>query len=87
MLGFAVSIIALKMQQRTADSKLTFGWHRAEIVGTLISVLTIWTITVVLLIEATKMLIRGDQRVHGGWMLGVALVGLLFNLIQMRILH
>lgn len=49
--------------------------------------LTIWTITVVLLIEATKMLIRGDQRVHGAWMLGVALVGLVFNLIQMRILH
>ena len=53
MMGFAISIAALKMSQRSSDQSLTFGWHRAEIIGTLISVLTIWIISVVLLIEAT----------------------------------
>ena len=54
MLGFAISIAALKISQKSSDTNLTYGWHRAEIVGTLISMLSIWVITAVLLIEATR---------------------------------
>ena len=80
MFGFAVSFIALKMSQRTADQSLTYGWHRAEILGTLISVLTIWVVTALLLIEATKRFFIRTQ-VLGGTMVIVAIMGLFFNLI------
>jgi solute carrier family 30 (zinc transporter), member 2 len=86
MFGFAVSFIALKMSQRTADQSLTYGWHRAEILGTLISVLTIWVVTALLFIEATKRFFIRTQ-VLGGTMVIVAIMGLFFNLIQMKILH
>ena len=86
MFGFGISIVALKMTQRTADESLTYGWHRAEVIGTLISVLTIWTITAVLVVVATKrFFVR--TKVAGGTMIIVAFLGLSFNLIQMKILH
>lgn len=54
MLGFGISILALTMAQKAATSNLTYGWHRAEIVGTLVSVSSIWIMTGWLLVEATK---------------------------------
>ncbi len=80
MLGFAISIVALKISQKSSDTNLTYGWHRAEIIGTLISMLSIWVITVVLVIEATRRFFEPSE-VKGGIMLIVAVLGLLFNLI------
>ena len=65
---------------------MTYGWHRAEIIGTLVSVSTIWIMTVWLLVEATKRFFEPPQ-VKGDLMLIVAIMGLIFNLIQMKILH
>lgn len=69
------------MSQKTADNFLTFGWHRAEVVGTLISVIVIWVITGVLLIEAFRRLINKEKNVSGGLMLIVGTMGLIFNMI------
>ena len=38
VLGFAISMIALKLAQRDATDNMSFGRHRYEIFGTLISV-------------------------------------------------
>ena len=54
IIGFGVSIIALRLGQRGASDHLTYGWNRAEVIGTLVSVATIWVMTVWLLIEATE---------------------------------
>lgn len=54
MLGFGISILALTLAQKSASENLTYGWHRAEIIGTLISVSSIWIMTGWLLVEATK---------------------------------
>lgn len=86
MLGFGISIMALTMAQRSATNNFTFGWHRAEIIGTLVSVSAIWIMTGWLLVEATKRFWAPPQ-VKGDIMLIVAVMGLIFNLIQMKILH
>ena len=86
MLGFGISIMALTLAQRGSTTHLTYGWHRAEIIGTLVSVSTIWIMTVWLLGEATKRFFQPPQ-VKGDLMLIVAIMGLIFNLIQMKILH
>ena len=57
MLGFMMSMIALKISMRPASHELTFGWHRAEIIGTLISVAFLLTLTIWLVVEATKRII------------------------------
>lgn len=80
MLGFGISILALNMAQKSATNNLTFGWHRAEIVGTLVSVSSIWIMTGWLLVEATKRFFEPNQ-VKGEIMLIVAVMGLIFNLI------
>ena len=86
LLGFGISILALSMAQKSASSHLTYGWHRAEIIGTLVSVSSIWIMTGWLFVEATKRFFEPPQ-VEGNIMLVVAVMGLIFNLIQMKILH
>jgi len=78
--------MALQMAQKSASEFLTYGWHRAEIVGTLVSVSSIWIMTGWLLCEATKRFFEPPQ-VQGDIILIVAVMSLIFNLIQMKILH
>ena len=85
MIGFAISMLSLKCAQKPADRDLSYGWHRSEIVGTLVSIIFIWGLTIWLLYEATLRVIT-PQPVLGGIMLIVAILGLFFNIIQMKIL-
>lgn len=57
IIGFAISIISLKMAQRPATKSLTYGYHRSEIIGTLVSVIFIWGLTIWLIYEATQRII------------------------------
>ena len=86
MIGFSMSMIALKISMRPASHELTFGWHRAEILGTLMSVSFLVTLTLWLVVEATKRIIN-PQKVNSEIMAITAVAGLFFNLIQMKILH
>ncbi len=53
MIGFGMSIIALKISLRPASNTLSYGWHRAEVLGTLLSVIFLLCMTIWLFIEAT----------------------------------
>lgn len=86
LVGFAISIISLTLAQRKADKELSFGFHRAEVIGTLVSVILIWGLTVWLLYEAT-LRFWTPQPIDGPIMFITAVLGLIFNLIQMKILH
>jgi len=80
MIGFAMSMIALKMSMRPASKELTFGWHRAEIIGTMISVIFLLTLTIWLLKEAIGRVMQPEE-VKGTEMMITAIMGLFFNLI------
>lgn len=86
ILGFMISMIALKLTHRGSTDSLSYGWHRAEIVGTLISIATMWIMTVWLLVEATHRIFE-EPHIEGLTMIIVAVLGLVFNLIQIKILH
>ena len=86
MIGFAMSMIALKITLGPATMKYTFGLHRAEIIGTLMSVIFLLTITLWLVVEATKRVVSPEE-IEAETMLITAVAGLFFNLIQMKILH
>lgn len=85
MIGFAISMLSLKCSARPADRELSYGWHRSEIVGTIVSIIFIWGLTLWLIYEATLRVIT-PQPVVGGIMLIVSILGLFFNIIQMKIL-
>ena len=46
--SFMISLIAIWMAARPKSKKLSFGWHRAEVLGAIVSVLMIWLVTGVL---------------------------------------
>jgi hypothetical protein len=83
--GFLISIFALWLATRPATSRLSFGFHRAEILGALVSVLLIWVLTGVLVYEACWRLAHPED-VDGKIMFIVATAGLLCNFIMGMIL-
>merc|ERR1712112_736610 len=46
--SFLVSLLAMKMSARPRSPRMSFGWHRAEVLGATISVLLIWLVTGIL---------------------------------------
>ena len=80
MMGFAMSMMALNMSIKPASKELTFGWHRAEIIGTLSSIMFLLTLTIGLVFLAIKR-VYSPQEVKGKEMAITAGMGLFFNLI------
>lgn len=84
--SFLISIFALWLATRAPTSRLSFGFHRAEILGALVSVIMIWLLTGVLIYEAIQR-IRVPEKVDGKIMFFIALSGLGVNLLMGLILH
>jgi len=53
-LGIGISVVALKIGERSSNQRYSYGYHRAEIIGAICSILFIWSISLWLVIEATK---------------------------------
>uniref|UniRef100_A0A8B9TBP4 Solute carrier family 30 member 2 n=1 Tax=Anas platyrhynchos TaxID=8839 RepID=A0A8B9TBP4_ANAPL len=64
-----ISLFALWVSSRPATKTMNFGWHRAEILGALLSVLSIWVVTGVLVYLAAQRLLSADYEIEGGVML------------------
>jgi zinc transporter 2 len=84
--GFVISIIALCISRKKANKIYTFGYYRAEVIGALISVVTIWLLTGLLLKEAIDRLINPSE-IYAPVMLLTAILGLICNLAMMKVLH
>jgi cation diffusion facilitator family transporter len=83
--GFVISIISLYIATRPANFELTYGYHRAEVVGALASILIIWVLTAWLVSEAIQRLIVPSE-INALLMLSISILGLIFNLIMGKIL-
>jgi zinc transporter 2 len=84
--GFMISYGAIYMSNRPASFEMSFGYHRAEILGAMGSILLIWGLLIWLLIEAISTLIEGSE-VDGLIMLITASFGLGCNLINIFVLE
>ena len=80
-LGFFISIIGLTISKKSATKKMSFGYHRAEIIGALASVVLIWGLTFWLLYEAIMRIIH-PEHVNGKLMIIIAGIGIVFNVIM-----
>ena len=85
--GLGISVIALDYALKPANNQFSFGYHRVEILGALVSIFTIWFMAFVLCFEATHRLIHREHDLNEDKMLGIAILSLIFNLIQIKILH
>lgn len=84
--GFLISYMAIYLGSRPATFSLSYGYHRAEILGALASILIIWGLIIWLFIEAVDRVIN-PPGVNGEIMLITASVGLACNFINIFTLH
>jgi len=82
--GFLIALIATITSRQKGSRHLTFGYVRAEVLGALFSVLSLWIITVILFYEAFRRSIGWfnghGEKVDGFFMFIVACFGILVNL-------
>jgi len=84
--ALALSLVALKIGEKPPSPTKTFGYRRFEILAALFNGLALWAIVGVILHEAYLRL-RSPQEVQATGMMAVAVVGLIVNLIAIRLLH
>ena len=81
LLGFVISIISIYISRKVAKNHMSYGYHRAEIIGALVSIVLIWALTIWLLYEATLRIINTPQ-VDGLIMIIISVIGFSFNVIM-----
>lgn len=84
--GFLISYFAIHMGNRPASFTMSFGYHRAEVLGALASILLIWGLLIWLIIEAADRLVHHDE-INGTVMLVTACIGLACNLVNIFVLE
>jgi len=85
--SFMLSLIAIHMAARPKSQKMSFGWHRAEVLGATVSILAIWLVTGILVYIAGKRLYDGDYEVQSDVMLITSGFGVLVNIFMGATLH
>ncbi|CAB3986476.1 Zinc transporter 2 [Paramuricea clavata] len=80
--SFLISLLAIWFATRPSTSKLSYGWHRAEVMGAILSVLIIWVLTGVLVHQAVERIITGEHHVNADIMLIVAACGVGVNIVM-----
>ena len=85
--GFVISMFSIWISQKSSTSNYTFGFHRAEVIGALLSVGIIWGMVIWLVIEAThRIVVDHDITIDSEVMLITAFISLacnLFNLVAL----
>ncbi|KAJ8270662.1 hypothetical protein GJAV_G00117760 [Gymnothorax javanicus] len=82
-----VSLFSLWISSRPPTKTMNYGWHRSEILGALVSVLSIWIVTGVLVYLAIERIVRNDYEIEGHVMLITSGCAVVVNIIMAYILH
>jgi cation diffusion facilitator family transporter len=85
--GFGISMFSIYISAKSPTKTFSFGFYRCEVIGALVSVLSIWGISAWILYEAIEKVVNDENDVKGLLMLIVAVVGLLANILMGYILH
>jgi solute carrier family 30 (zinc transporter), member 2 len=87
LIGFVFSFIFLYLSKKEMDEKVSFGYHRMELIGALANIFIVWTMVLFIIFEATNRIINKAFVELPAIMLITALAGLLINIILYKILH
>ena len=53
LLGFVFSFIFLYLSKKEMDKRVSFGYHRMELIGALLNIFIVWTMVLFIMYEAT----------------------------------
>ena len=85
-MALALAAVAFQVCKRPADAKLTYGYHRFQILAAFVNGLSLLFIVGWILVEAVDRFLAPTE-VLGKTMLVVAAAGLVVNLIAFAVLH
>jgi cobalt-zinc-cadmium efflux system protein len=83
--ALAIALVAVRMGRKAADAKRTFGYHRFEILAAAFNAMLLFGVAVYIGFEAYLRL-KSPPEVQSTGMLAVALIGMVVNLVSMRML-
>ncbi|MBS4005910.1 MAG: cation transporter [Afipia sp.] len=83
--GLALALLAIRFAAREATPQLTYGYLRTEVLSALTNAVVLLLLTVYILYEAYQRFLAPPE-ILSGPMLIVAAIGLIVNLISMRLL-
>ncbi|KAI9491609.1 cation efflux protein [Zychaea mexicana] len=83
--SFIVALGAIYLAERPPTHRHTYGFHRAEVIAAVVSVMTIWILTAFLVHEAIQR-IRHPREINARLMCITALIGVVVNLVLAFIL-
>ena len=83
--ALAVSLVAIRIGRRPADSVRTFGYYRFEILAAAFNAVLLFLVALYILYEAYQRL-KTPPEVQSIGMLVIAFLGLIVNLVSMRLL-
>jgi cation diffusion facilitator family transporter len=85
-LGIGMALAAVTLAQRPARGRRTFGWQRIEVLAAVGNGLLLLAVGGYVVAEAVRRI--GDPPdIHSGWMLSVAVLGLVVNLGSLALLR
>ncbi|XP_037658940.1 zinc transporter 8 [Choloepus didactylus] len=85
--SFLLSLFSLWLSSKPPSKRFTFGWHRAEILGALLSILCIWVVTGVLVYLACERLLHPDYEIQAMVMIIVSGCAVVANVLLSVVLH
>ena len=84
--SIALALAAMHFSGRAASPRRTFGYHRLEVLAALVNGLTLWAVSVWILVEAYGRF-TSTPEVQGGMVLAIGAGGLVVNIAAAAILR
>ncbi|XP_069178187.1 zinc transporter ttm-1-like [Procambarus clarkii] len=85
--GFLVSLVAIWLMRRPPSRFMSFGYYRAEVLGSVASVLMVWLVTGLLVAAALHRLLYQKYLLDPDLMLIMAAIGIIVNIVIVGVLH
>lgn len=87
LLSFLISLFALKLSKRPISKSYTYGWARAEVIGALFSIVTLWVISGILGYISVQRIITPEFDINANIMICISSAAIVFNIILAIVFH
>lgn len=85
VMALIIALLAIRIGKRAADDRRTFGYKRFEILAAALNAVVLFLVAFYILYEAYQRF-QNPPDIEAGWMMAVAVAGLIINIISMRML-
>ena len=86
VMALVIALVAIRIGKRPADRRRTFGYYRFEILAAALNAVVLFLVAIYILYEAYQRFFEPPE-IQSGAMLAIATIGLVVNVISIRLLQ